>query len=246
MARAARPALVLGLLALVALLGVAAWALWETQVPEGLRLPEVEASAVLDAERLEEARDFERFLRISFLVSLVVVIVVFALYARCGGRFVRESAAGRIGTGMLLGMLGLAILWLVQTPFALLDHWWARRHDVSELGYVDWLILNWFALGSEFLFMCLALLIVMGLAGPLRFWWWVPGGAVFVGLVALFTFISPYLIPAQEKPPPWVVDQANQLAAEQGLPGDPGARSGRRVVGGAERGRHGPRPDAAR
>ncbi len=218
MARAARPALVLGLLALVALLGVAAWVLWDTQVPEGLRLPDVESSAVLDAELLEEARDFERFLRISFLVSLVVVIVVFALYARYGGRFVRESAAGRIGTGMLLGMLGLAILWLVQVPFGLLDHWWQRRHDVSELGYVDWLLLNWFALGGEFLFVCLALLIVMGLAGPLRFWWWVPGGAVFVGLVALFTFISPYLIPAQEKPPPWVVDQANQLAAEQGLP----------------------------
>ena len=218
MARAARPALVLGLLALVALLGVAAWVLWDTQVPEDLRLPDVESSAVLDAELLEEARDFERFLRISFLVSLVVVIVVFALYARYGGRFVRESAAGRIGTGMLLGMLGLAILWLVQVPFGLLDHWWQRRHDVSELGYVDWLLLNWFALGGEFLFVCLALLIVMGLAGPLRFWWWVPGGAVFVGLVALFTFISPYVIPAQEKPPPWVVDQANQLAAEQGLP----------------------------
>ncbi len=218
MARAARPALVLGLLAFAALLGVAAWLLWETDVPEGLRLPEVEASAVLDAELLEEARDFERFLRISQIVSLVVVIVVFALYARYGGRFVRESAAGRIGTGMLLGMLGLAILWLVQTPFGLLDHWWQRRHDVSELGYGDWLILNWLALGGEFLFICLALLIVMGLAGLFRFWWWIPGGAVFVGLVALFTFVSPYMIPAQEKPPPWVVDQADQLAAEQGLP----------------------------
>jgi STE24 endopeptidase len=218
MARAARSALVLGLLALAALLGAAAWTLWDTDVPEGLRLPEVEASAVLNADLLEEARDFERFLRISYLVSLVVVIVVFALYARYGGRFVRESAAGRIGTGMLLGMLGLAILWLVQTPFGLVDHWWQRRHGVSELGYDEWLIINWFALGGEFLFLCLALLIVMGLAGPLRFWWWVPGGFVFVGLVALFTFVSPYMIPAQEEPPPWVVDQANQLAAEQGLP----------------------------
>ena len=218
MARAAFAALVLGVVAVAAGLGAAAWALWETDVPDGLRLPDVQAAAVLDADLLEEARNFERFLRISFLVSLVVVIVVFALYARYGGRFVRESAAGRIGTGMLLGMLGLAILWLVQVPFGLLDHWWQRRHDVSELGYGDWLILNWFALGGEFLFICLALLIVMGLAGPLRFWWWVPGGAVFVGLVALFTFISPYMIPAQEKPPPWVVDQTNQLAAEQGLP----------------------------
>jgi STE24 endopeptidase len=218
MARAARSALLLGLLAFAALLGVAAWLLWDTSVPNDLRLPDVEPSAVLDRARLEEARDFELFLRISFLASLAVVIAVFVGYALWGGRFVRESAAGRIGTGMLLGMLGLAILWLIQTPFALVDHWWARRHDVSELPYVDWLIINWFALGSEFLFICLALLIVMGLAGWLGFWWWVPGALVFTGLVALFTFVSPYLIPAQEEPPPWVVDQADQLADEQGLP----------------------------
>jgi STE24 endopeptidase len=218
MARAARSAFVLGLLAFAALLGVAAWLLWDTSIPNDLRLPDVEPSAVLDSARLEEARDFELFLRISFLASLAVVIAVFVGYALWGGRFVRESAAGRIGTGMLLGMLGLAILWLIQTPFALVDHWWARRHDVSELPYVDWLIINWFALGSEFLFICLALLIVMGLAGWLGFWWWVPGALVFTGLVALFTFVSPYLIPAQEEPPPWVVDQADQLAAEQGLP----------------------------
>jgi STE24 endopeptidase len=218
MARATRGALLVGFLALAALWIAAAWALWQTDVPDGLRLPDVEASAVLESQLLEEARDFELFLRISFLVSIVVVIVVFALYARWGARFVRESAAGRIGTGMLLGMLGLAILWLVQTPFGLVDHWWQRRHDVSELGYGEWLIINWFALGSEFLFICFALLIIMGLAGLLRFWWWVPGGAVFVGLVALFTFVSPYLIAAQEEPPPWVVERANQLAAEQGLP----------------------------
>jgi STE24 endopeptidase len=218
MARAARGALLLGLLAFAAVLGVAAWLLWDTAVPDGLSLPEVEASAVLDAERLEEARDYESFLRISFLVSLVVVIAVFVGYARWGARFVRESAAGRIGTGMLLGMLGLAILWLIQTPFGLVDHWWARRHDVSELGYGDWLIINWVALGSEFLFICLALLIVMGLAGWLRFWWWIPGAVVFTGLVALFTFVSPYLIPEQEDPPAWVVEDTNELAARQDLP----------------------------
>lgn len=218
MARATRAGLALLLAAVVAGWAFAAWWLWQTDVPDNLRLPDVEASNVLASGLLREARDFERFLRISFLVSLVVLIVVFAFYARYGARFVRESAAGRIGTGMLLGMLGLAILWLVQVPFGLVDHWWQRRHDVSELGYGDWLILNWFALGGEFLFICLALLIVMGLAGPLRFWWWIPGGAVFVGLALLFTFITPYLIPAQVESPPAIADDANQLAREQGLP----------------------------
>jgi STE24 endopeptidase len=119
---------------------------------------------------------------------------------------------------MLLGMLGLALVWLVQIPFGLLDLWWQRRHDVSELGYADWLILNWFSLGGEFLFICFALLIVMGLAGPLGDWWWIPGAAVFVGLAALLTFVSPYLIPAQRNAPPALVRDADRLAKEQGLP----------------------------
>jgi len=105
----------------------------------------------------------------------------------------------------------------VQVPFGLADLWWERRHDVSELGYGTWLVENWFALGGEFLFICLALLIVMGLARLLRNWWWIPGGAVFVGLALLFTFISPYLIPAQVEAPPGVVAETRSLAEEQGV-----------------------------
>jgi STE24 endopeptidase len=115
-------------------------------------------------------------------------------------------------------MLGLGIVWLVQVPLGFLDLWWQRRHEVSELGYADWLVLNWFALGAEFLFVCFALLIVMGLAGPLGNWWWIPGAAVFVGLAALLAFVSPYLIPAQHDPPPALTEEADRLAAEQGLP----------------------------
>ena len=208
----------LGLLvaALAAGWGLAAWALWQTEVPDGLDLPEVAATEVLSQAQLDEVRSYETFLRVSFLLSLVVVVVAFALYARYGERFVRESAAGRIGTGMLLGMLGLAFLWLVQVPFGLADLWWERRHDVSELGYGTWLVENWFALGGEFLFICLALLIVMGLAGPLRNWWWIPGGAVFTGLALLFTFITPFLLPAQVDAPAEVVAETQSLAEEQG------------------------------
>jgi STE24 endopeptidase len=217
-ARSVATALALLLAALAAAWAVAAWFLWQTQVPEGLDLPDVAAEAVLAQPELGEARDFERFLRWSYVASALVLIGVFAVYARYGARFVRESAAGRIGTGMLLGMLGFAIVWLVQVPFGLIDLWWQRRHDVSELGYVDWFFLNWFALGGEFLFVCFALLIVMGLAGPLGDWWWIPGALVFVGLAALFTFISPYLIPAQKDAPQALVQESDRLAEEQGLP----------------------------
>ena len=218
MARPAAAALALLVAAFAAVWAVAAWWLWQTSVPDGLRLPEVAAADVLPEPALDEARDFELFLRWSYVASAVVLVGAFAVYARYGARFTRESAAGRIGTGMLLGMLGFAVVWLVQVPFGILDLWWQRRHDVSELGYLDWLVLNWFALGGEFLFVCFALLVVMGLAGPLGDWWWIPGAAGFVGLVALFTFVSPYLIPAQTDPPRALVEEADDLAEEQGLP----------------------------
>jgi STE24 endopeptidase len=218
MARPAAAAVALLVVALAAAWAAAAWWLWQTSIPAGLDLPEVAADEVLAQPQLDEARDFERFLRWSYVVSAVVLVGAFAVYARYGVRFAKESAAGRIGTGMLLGMLGLAIVWLVLIPFGILDLWWQRRHDVSELGYVDWILLNWFALGGEFLFVCLALLIVMGLAGLIGNWWWIPGALVFVGLATLFTFISPYLIPAQRDAPRGIVREADRLAEEQGLP----------------------------
>ena len=218
MARPAALAVALGVATLAAVWAFAAWWLWQTDVPSGLDLPDVAAEDVLGQPQLDEARDFERFARWSAVASILVLITAFALYARYGVRWVRDSAAGRIGTGMLLGMLGFAIVWLVQVPFGLLDLWWQRRHDVSELHYVDWFFLNWFALGGEFLFVCFALLIVMGLAGPLGNWWWIPGAAVFVGLAALLTFVSPYLIPGQTDARPALVAEADRLAEEQGLP----------------------------
>jgi STE24 endopeptidase len=217
-ARPAAPAVALVVGALAVGWAAAAWWLLQTSVPDGLRLPEVAAEDVLPQPLLDEARDYERFLRWSFVASAVVLVAAFAVYARYGVRFARESAAGRIGTGMLLGMLGLALVWLVQVPFGLVDLWWQRRHDVSELGYVDWFFLNWFALGGEFLYICLALLIVMGLAGLVGDWWWIPGAAVFVGLALLLTFVSPYLIPAQRDAPRALVEEADRMAEEQGLP----------------------------
>jgi STE24 endopeptidase len=187
-------------------------------VPEGLELPAVEERALLSAGELEEARDFESFLRVLFLLTQLTVLVVFGLYARYGHRFTRESAAGRIGTGMLLAMLGFALLWLAQLPFGVAGLWWERRHDVSTQNYAQWIFESWLGLGGAFLFVCLAILIVMGLAGPLPRFWWIPGGAVFVGLALLFAFVLPYLLPSQER----LRDRelradAERLARAQGL-----------------------------
>ena len=87
----------------------AAYFLWQTVVPDGLELPDVEQTT-------------------------------------------------------LFPMLGLGLIWLLQRPFGLAELWWQRRHDVTEASYYEWVVGGWFGLGAEFLFVCLAILIVVGLA----------------------------------------------------------------------------------
>ena len=83
---------------------------------------------------------------------------------------------------MLLGMIGLALVWLSQVPFRLAEVWWDRRYDQTDSGYVETLFANWLELGAEFLFVCFALVIVMALAGPFPRRWWLAAAPVFVGL----------------------------------------------------------------
>ena len=196
--------------------------LWPTEVPDNLRIPDLDPRAFFTASQLEEAEDYELFTTINLVLSTLAVIAVLFLYARHGARFTRESAAGRVGTGMLLGMLGFVFVWFAQLPFGLVQLWWDRRHDVSEVGYVEFLITSWLGLGGVFLFVCAAIGIVMALARPLRDQWWIPGAAVFVGLGLLFAFVSPYLVPDQS---PLRNDRlsraADQLAREQGVPDIP-------------------------
>jgi len=172
---------------------VVAWLLWETSVPADLRIPDVAATDYFTPDELDDADRYELFHRVNWLLSTVLLFAVLGVYAVRGARFMRESAAGPIGTGMLLAMLGFGLVWLVNVPFAVAGNWWDRRHDVSKVGYVELLFGGWFALGVEFLFLSLSVLIVMGLARLIGDWWWIPGSLAFVALATLFVFISPYL-----------------------------------------------------
>jgi STE24 endopeptidase len=177
----------------VALLAAGAYLLYPTAVPDDLALPSVDVQAIFGAHLVERATRYERFFYVDWLLAQIALLVTLWLYAKRGGVFARESSAGPIGTGMLLGMLGLAIAWLVNVPFALAAHWWQRRWDQNDLSYLDWLFEDWAVLAAQFLSICIALLIVMGLARKLGERWWIPGAAVFVAIAALFSFVAPYL-----------------------------------------------------
>lgn len=182
------------------LLAAAVWLyaasrLWQTSVPSDLELPAVDVRGWFTAGELSAATSFERFLAINALLAQVALVVVLFLYSRHWRRFTKESAAGRIGTGLLLGMLAFAFVWMAQLPFGLAAVWWEHRHGVSKVGVVEYAIDSWFVLGAQFLFVCIAIAIVMALARPFRRSWWISGGAVFTGLALLSAFLSPYLIP---------------------------------------------------
>ena len=180
-------------LALAAVWAVAAALLWRSSVPGGLRLPHVDPRSVFTPAELSLAARFARFERADWALSQLALVLVLVFYARYGVRLMKESAAGRIGTGMLLGMLGFAFVWISQVPFDAAALWWERRYGVSKVGYFEWLLGNWLGLGAEFLFLCFSLLIVMALAGPLGNRWWLAGGPAFVAVAALFVVVSPYL-----------------------------------------------------
>ena len=182
------------LVALAAVWAVSAWLLWRSKVPGSLQLPHLDERRFFSAAQLHASVSFSRVDGLLWVGALIVQVLVLAVYAERGHRFVRESAAGPMGTGMLLGMLGFAILWLAELPFSVLGLWWQRRHQLSNVGYVTAIFGNWFALGGEFLFLSFALLVVMGLARLVGHRWWVPAAPVFVGLATLFAFITPYLL----------------------------------------------------
>jgi STE24 endopeptidase len=169
-------------------------------VPDDLVLPEVDATRGLSSSVLERAEDFDTFMTWNSVASQLVLVCVLILYAWRGARLARESAAGRIGTGMLLGMLGLAFVWLSQLPFQLLELWWLRRYDLWEAGYLEWYFENWAVLAAEFLFICLWLLITMGFAALFRKRWWVAATPLFVGIALLFAFVYPYLVTSESAP----------------------------------------------
>ena len=109
--------------------------LWQTTVPSNLRLPHIDDASTYVSSQVAHAHAFEQGSFLLWLANVAVQLLVFAVYAWRGASFARESAAGPIGTGMLLGMLGFCLLWLADVPFSVLEVWWIRRYHVYHVGY---------------------------------------------------------------------------------------------------------------
>ena len=215
-----RPLVLVALVVGVPLWFLAAQRLWRTTVPSGLPLSGRDPHAYFSPAFLARSASYERFLAIDALLAAVVLLVVLALYARHGAGLMRESAAGPIGTGMMLGMLGLGIVWIAEVPFGVAAVWWKRRHGVSHQGYVAAVVQSFLQLGGTFLSISFALLVTMFLARLLRGWWWLAAAPFFVALALLMTYVSPYLVPdTHPLRQPAALADARTLGRIEGVPG---------------------------
>jgi STE24 endopeptidase len=197
----------------------AAWTLLPTAVPDDLRLPTVDVDGVFGTEAVARAERFERVPLVLWPLGQAATLAALAAYARWGAAYARESAGGRIATGMLLGMLGLGLAWLAALPFGIVSFWWDRRHGLDRTGWASFLVGDYLALGGSFLAVCVALLVSMSLAGRLGERWWLPGSLAIVGIVAAVTLLAPYLASELRPLEPSLRRAAEAFEREQGVDG---------------------------
>jgi Zn-dependent protease with chaperone function len=209
--------------ALACVWAVAGYVLWQSEIPDGLSPPNLDPHAFFSAHVLSRTADFERLLELSWVGEQILLVAVFVAYARWGAGFMRESAAGPIGTGIFLAMMGFALTWFVRVPFQILDTWWERKWGVLDVGYVEVVLGGWLSLGFTFLTLAVAVAIVMNIARWLPQLWWIAAVPVFAGIALLQTFVGPYLTGGHSlaRDNPRLAAAAQRIEREEGLSGIP-------------------------
>jgi STE24 endopeptidase len=180
-------------LAAIVWLAVAAW-LWRTAVPDGLDLPAVDAGAVFGARAIEEAADYRRVLRALWAGLNVSQLAVLVLLVRAAPRLEHRLQGRTLLRGIQLGLISVLLLWVVWLPFGAVGLWWRRKHDISHLGYADFLLEPWPRYLGEALVTAGAVGIAMILAGRLGRRWWLVGGPAFVAIVAALLVLTPLVL----------------------------------------------------
>jgi Zn-dependent protease with chaperone function len=173
---------------------VAAWFLWETTVPADLKLPDLNPRNYFTAGQLDETADYERFVRIVLVLSLVSTIVALLVLVRRMPRLARATGLGPIGAGMIVGMIMLVVLWAVGLPFAIALRWWDERHDLAEGSWLDWLVAPWAQLAGAVVYVMLVIAVVMSFARRYPRFWWAAVTPFFLALTTFFLFVAPYLL----------------------------------------------------
>jgi STE24 endopeptidase len=198
---------------------VAAWFLWQTSVPDGLRLPRVDARAEFRPAVLHRADRFDSLLRWLWVAAALFQLAVLVLMARLGPRIARAFELGRVGTGVMVGAVTTLALWSAGLPFGFVSLWWSRRYHVEKQSYLLWLFAQWPSLLGQVVGLTIVLTILLLLAGRLTRRWWLAAGPLFVAIGALLVFVLPYFETLGTRAPhkTKLAAEIRQLAREEGV-----------------------------
>jgi Zn-dependent protease with chaperone function len=178
---------------------VCAWLLVRTSVPS-LSLGGLDEHHYFTNAALRRAARYSHGEQVLWLAGTAATLGALIALAYRLPRTVREMGLGRIGSAIVVGMVLLVTLWFVGLPFSLADLWWQHHWGLGPFDVLAWLDAQWAVLAPEAVSAMAAIVLVVGLAGRFRRWWWLIATPVLVLVAALYAFGSAYLLAGTTHP----------------------------------------------
>jgi STE24 endopeptidase len=178
---------------------VCAWLLVRTSVPS-LSLGGLDERHYFTNATLRRAARYSHGEQVLWLAATAATLGALIALAYRLPRTVREMGLGRIGSAIVVGMVLLVTLWFVGLPFSLVDLWWQHHWGLGPFDVLAWLDAQWAVLAPEAVSAMAAIVLVVGLAGRFRRWWWLIATPVLVLVAALYAFGSAYLLAGTTHP----------------------------------------------
>jgi STE24 endopeptidase len=179
---------------------LAAASLWQTRVPDDLALPKLEPTRFFSDAELARTGSYERFLRADWLLSTVAAIVALAVLTIRARSITRSLGLGPIGSGIVVGMLTLTVVWIVDLPFDAAARWWRDRHGLTRGTWIAWLVDPWPELLVQAAAALLTIVVVMALARRFPRRWWLAAAPAVVALSIGFAALHGTLVSFDSHP----------------------------------------------
>jgi Zn-dependent protease with chaperone function len=201
---------------------VCAWLLYRTSVPS-LHLSGFDRHRFFSAHELSRAARFTRGADLIWLASVVAELAALVVLVRVLPQRAASIGLGRMGTAAIVGLVLISVLWGVSLPFGIAGLWWDHHWGLGPFDILSWLFEQRATLGGEAGYALATIVLVVGLAGRFGRRWILLAWPVFVGVTALFAFLSGYLGAAGTTPvqQPWLRAEIARLERVEHVRGTP-------------------------
>jgi len=176
-----------------------AWLLARTTVPS-VDLSGVDVHTLLPARELARAHRYTRGTELLWVGGELAQLAALTLLAWRLPRAARGIGLGRLGSGVIMGMVVLSTLWAVSLPFSVAGLWWQHHWGLGPFDVGSWLAAQWGSLGALAISALATIAVGVGFSIRFRERWWIPASAVFVAIAALFALTSGWLATAGATP----------------------------------------------